>query len=240
MSRSSGAALKAGAGKPASRAKVGAERHRLPAIYRRHHRASPRARCCCTATCWPTSRRTLLWMETPSRSSRSPAQPDLHLRAAALSHLRADGERADGHAAGRPQHPDPQPARHSRLRQGTGTKYPIHIFPGLNTLFNALLNNQDFRKLDFKPLMLDAAAAAWRCRRRVAERWKAVTGCRSPRATACPRPRRWRPPTASSAGAFTGTIGLPIPSTEIAIRDDDGNSRAARRGRRNLHPRARR
>jgi len=33
-------------------------------------------------------------------------------------------------------------------------KYPIHIFPGLNTLFNALLNNEDFRKLDFKPLVL--------------------------------------------------------------------------------------
>ncbi|TIP03816.1 MAG: long-chain fatty acid--CoA ligase, partial [Mesorhizobium sp.] len=33
-------------------------------------------------------------------------------------------------------------------------KYPVHIFPGLNTLFNALLNNEDFRKLDFKPLIL--------------------------------------------------------------------------------------
>src|SRR5690606_16605530 len=33
-------------------------------------------------------------------------------------------------------------------------KHPINVFPGLNTLFNALLNNEDFQKLDFKPLML--------------------------------------------------------------------------------------
>ena len=32
--------------------------------------------------------------------------------------------------------------------------HKVHIFPGLNTLFNALLNNDDFKKIDFKPLML--------------------------------------------------------------------------------------
>jgi acyl-CoA synthetase (AMP-forming)/AMP-acid ligase II len=58
----------------------------------------------------------------------------LCLRAAALSHLRADGECADGHVAGRAQYPDPQPARHPRLRQGTwqvrvprlsGSQHPV-------------------------------------------------------------------------------------------------------------------
>ncbi|CAN7184739.1 long-chain fatty acid--CoA ligase [Mesorhizobium amorphae] len=102
-------------------------------------------------------------------------------------------------------------------------KYPIHIFPGLNTLFNALLNNEDFRKLDFKPLVL-TLGGGMAVQKGVAERWKALTGCpvsegyglseTSPVATA----------NKFSAGEFTGTIGLPLPSTEIAIRDDDGNN----------------
>ncbi|AZO56659.1 MULTISPECIES: long-chain fatty acid--CoA ligase [unclassified Mesorhizobium] len=102
-------------------------------------------------------------------------------------------------------------------------KYPIHIFPGLNTLFNALLNNEDFRKLDFKPLLL-TLGGGMAVQKGVAERWKALTGCpvsegyglseTSPVATA----------NKFSSGEFTGTIGLPLPSTEIAIRDDDGNN----------------
>lgn len=102
-------------------------------------------------------------------------------------------------------------------------KYPAHIFPGLNTLFNALLNNEDFRKLDFKPLIL-TLAGGMAVQRGVAERWKALTGCpvsegyglseTSPVATA----------NKFSSSEFTGTIGLPLPSTEIAIRDDDGNN----------------
>ncbi|WP_354489212.1 long-chain fatty acid--CoA ligase [Mesorhizobium robiniae] len=101
-------------------------------------------------------------------------------------------------------------------------KYPIHIFPGLNTLFNALLNNEDFRKLDFKPLIL-TLGGGMAVQKGVAERWKTLTGCpvtegyglseTSPVATA----------NTFSDGNFTGTIGLPLPSTEIAIRDDDGN-----------------
>ncbi|RVD68774.1 MAG: long-chain fatty acid--CoA ligase [Mesorhizobium sp.] len=102
-------------------------------------------------------------------------------------------------------------------------KYPVHIFPGLNTLFNALLNNEDFRKLDFKPLIL-TLGGGMAVQKGVAERWKALTGCpvtegyglseTSPVATA----------NKFSGGDFTGTIGLPLPSTEIAIRDDDGNN----------------
>ena len=104
-------------------------------------------------------------------------------------------------------------------------KYPIHIFPGLNTLFNALLNNEDFRKLDFKPLIL-TLAGGMAVQRAVAERWKQVTGCSitegyglsetSPVATA----------NKFTSSEFTGTIGLPLPSTEITIRDDDGKDLA--------------
>ncbi|BCM16963.1 long-chain fatty acid--CoA ligase [Mesorhizobium sp. J8] len=102
-------------------------------------------------------------------------------------------------------------------------KYPMHIFPGLNTLFNALLNNEEFRKLDFKPLIL-TLGGGMAVQKGVAERWKALTGCpvsegyglseTSPVATA----------NKFSSADFTGTIGLPLPSTEIAIRDDDGNN----------------
>ena len=101
-------------------------------------------------------------------------------------------------------------------------KQPFHIFPGLNTLFNALLNNEDFRKIDFKPLVL-TLGGGMAVQRGVAERWKELTGCSitegyglsetSPVATA----------NRVNGAEFTGTIGLPLPSTEIAIRDDDGN-----------------
>ena len=104
-------------------------------------------------------------------------------------------------------------------------KYPIHIFPGLNTLFNALLNNEDFAKLDFKPLIL-TLAGGMAVQRVVAERWKKVTGCgitegyglseTSPVATA----------NKFTSSEFTGTIGLPLPSTEITIRDDGGKDLA--------------
>ena len=101
-------------------------------------------------------------------------------------------------------------------------KVKFHIFPGLNTLFNALLNNEDFRKLDFKPMVL-TLGGGMAVQKGVAERWKKLTGNNitegyglsetSPVATA----------NRVSGGDFTGTIGLPLPSTEISIRDDDGN-----------------
>src|SRR5690606_31639776 len=55
------------------------------------------------------------------------------------------------------------------------SKYRFHVFPGLNTLFNALLNNEDFRKLDFKPLVL-ALGGGMASQKGVAERWKKLTG----------------------------------------------------------------
>ena len=100
-------------------------------------------------------------------------------------------------------------------------KYPVNVFPGLNTLFNALLNNEDFGKLDFKPLLL-TFGGGMAVQRPVAERWQKLTGIvisegyglseTSPVVTA----NRF------DADAFTGTIGLPLPSTEVAIRDEDG------------------
>lgn len=101
-------------------------------------------------------------------------------------------------------------------------KWDMHIFPGLNTLFNALLNNEDFRKLDFEPMIL-TLGGGMAVQGPVAERWYELTGCvisegyglseTSPVVTA----NRF------DATEFSGTIGVPLPSTNIAIRDDDGN-----------------
>ena len=98
---------------------------------------------------------------------------------------------------------------------------PFTAIPGVNTLFNALLNNKDFAKLDFSRLHL-AIAGGMAVQRAVAERWQTVTGKplieayglteTSPAAIANPL----------NVDHFTGAIGLPMPSTEIAIRDDDG------------------
>jgi long-chain acyl-CoA synthetase len=101
-------------------------------------------------------------------------------------------------------------------------KHKFHVFPAVNTLFNALLNNDDFKKLDFSRLIL-SAGGGMAVQQAVAERWLKVTGCpiaegyglseTSPVATA----------NRTDTDKFTGTIGLPVPSTEIAILDDGGS-----------------
>ena len=101
------------------------------------------------------------------------------------------------------------------------SKYKFHVFPAVNTLFNALLNNEEFRKLDFSRLIL-SAGGGMAVQEAVAKRWLEATGCpiaegyglseTSPVATA----------NRTDTDKFTGTIGLPVPSTEIAILDDDG------------------
>ncbi len=100
-----------------------------------------------------------------------------------------------------------------------GTRFTA--IPGVNTLFNALLNNKDFAGLDFSQLHL-TIGGGMAVQRAVAERWQSVTGKplieayglteTSPAAIANPL----------NIDAFNGAIGLPMPSTEIAIRDDDG------------------
>ena len=100
-------------------------------------------------------------------------------------------------------------------------KYEFHMLPAVNTLYNALLNNPDFAKLDFSALKA-ANGGGMAVQRAVAERFFKLTGCpiiegyglseTSPTLT-CNR---------ADNNEYTGTIGLPVPSTEISIRDDDG------------------
>jgi long-chain acyl-CoA synthetase len=99
--------------------------------------------------------------------------------------------------------------------------HKIHIFPAVNTLFNALANEPGFSRLDFSELVI-SNGGGMAVQQATAEKWLKVTGCpvvegyglseTSPAATINPLDQR----------AFNGSIGLPIPSTEIAIRDDDG------------------
>lgn len=101
-------------------------------------------------------------------------------------------------------------------------KYKVNVFPAVNTLYNGLLNNPEFAKLDFSGYEI-CSGGGMAVQKAVADKWLKVTGCAiaegyglsetSPVATANP----------ANTKEFSGTIGLPIPSTEIVILDDDGN-----------------
>ncbi len=101
-------------------------------------------------------------------------------------------------------------------------KYRINIFPGLNTLFNALLNNEDFQKLDFSPMVL-TFGGGMAVQRPVADRWKKLTGLVIAEGYGLSETSPVATGNRFDAEEFSGTIGLPIPSTEIVIRDEDGN-----------------
>ena len=106
-------------------------------------------------------------------------------------------------------------------------KYKFNVLPGVNTLYNALLENEDFRKLDFSSLRV-ANGGGMAVQKATSEKWLALTGVpiiegyglseTSPVATCNPILNR----------EYNGTIGLPFPNTEIQILDDAGQVRAAR------------
>lgn len=100
-------------------------------------------------------------------------------------------------------------------------KYNYHVFPGLNTLFNALLNNDDFRGHDFSALKL-TLGGGMAVQQPVAERWKDITGCNISEGYGLSETAPVATANRFDAPKFSGTIGLPLPSTDISIRDDDG------------------
>lgn len=102
-------------------------------------------------------------------------------------------------------------------------KHQPNVVTGVNTLFNGLLHHPDFTKLDFSTLKA-VVGGGMAVQRAVAERWQQVTGCQltegygmtesSPVLTVNPVDKNMR----------LGTIGMPVPSTDIRIVDDEGNS----------------
>jgi long-chain acyl-CoA synthetase len=103
-------------------------------------------------------------------------------------------------------------------------KHPCNYISGVNTLFNGMMHAPGFGELDFSALKI-TLGGGMAVQAAIAERWKQATGCvltqgwglteTSPAACICP------------VGAeFNGSIGLPISSTEIAIKDDAGTDLA--------------
>jgi len=101
------------------------------------------------------------------------------------------------------------------------SKYPITVFLGVNTLFNALLHNEAFRALDFSHLKI-SLGGGMAVQKSVADKWKQLTGTAlieaygltetSPAVTINPL----------NSTEYNGSIGLPISSTEVVIRNDGG------------------
>ncbi|CFQ50753.1 long-chain-fatty-acid--CoA ligase [Yersinia frederiksenii] len=102
------------------------------------------------------------------------------------------------------------------------SRYPFTAMTGVNTLFNALLNNEEFTKLDFSTLRL-SVGGGMPVQKAVAEKWEKLTGkhllegyglteC-SPLVTGNPYDLKH----------YSGSIGLPVPSTDVRLVDDEGN-----------------
>jgi long-chain acyl-CoA synthetase len=95
------------------------------------------------------------------------------------------------------------------------------VITGVNTLFKALLNNPDFAALDFSPLRL-SVGGGMAVQKAVAEQWKQTTGKALIEAYGLSEASPGVTMNPLDLADYNGSIGLPIPSTEIAIRDDDG------------------
>jgi long-chain acyl-CoA synthetase len=101
-------------------------------------------------------------------------------------------------------------------------KYQVNIIPAVNTLYNGMMHHPDFSKIDFSKLKI-SNGGGMAVQRPVAEQWKKLTGCSiaegyglsetSPTLTCNP----------ANTTEFNGSIGIPVPSTYLSIRDDDGN-----------------
>ena len=102
------------------------------------------------------------------------------------------------------------------------SQHKFHSFPAVNTLFNALANHPDFDKVDWSSLKI-SVGGGMAVQQATARLWLDKTGCpicegyglseTSPSATCNP----------VDATAYSGNIGLPMPNTEIALLDDNGN-----------------
>ncbi|WP_296043550.1 long-chain-fatty-acid--CoA ligase FadD [uncultured Alteromonas sp.] len=101
-------------------------------------------------------------------------------------------------------------------------KYPFAILPGVNTLFNGLLNTPGFSELDFSNFKF-GLGGGMAVQRPVAEKWQKVTGTvllEGYGLTECSPVVAVNPP---QLEAYKGAIGLPVPSTDIMLMDDNGN-----------------
>src|SRR5437588_5411191 len=102
------------------------------------------------------------------------------------------------------------------------TKYQVSFFPAVNTLYNGLLNTPGFDKLDFSKLKI-SNGGGMATQKPVAEKWLKTTGCTLSEGYGLSETSPTLTCNRADIEEFSGTIGLPVPSTDISIRDDDGN-----------------
>ncbi|NLY65409.1 MAG: AMP-binding protein [Alcaligenaceae bacterium] len=101
------------------------------------------------------------------------------------------------------------------------SQYPFTAITGVNTLFNALLNNEQFTRLDFSSLHF-TLGGGMAVQRPVAERWETVTGKPLSQAYGLTETSPAVTINPLDSTKFNGSIGLPVPSTDISIRDENG------------------
>ena len=101
------------------------------------------------------------------------------------------------------------------------SKYQINTFPAVNTLYNALLSHPDFEKLDFSGYRV-CVGGGMAVQKAVADKWKQVTGCPIVEGYGLSETSPIACANLVNITEYSGTIGLPLPSTEIAILDDAG------------------
>jgi len=102
-------------------------------------------------------------------------------------------------------------------------KYRFNMLPAVNTLYNALLNNPDFAHLDFSSLRV-CNGGGMAVQKAVADKWREVTGTAIIEGYGLSETAPVATVNRCDITEFTGSIGLPIPSTEIAIIDDEGRA----------------
>ena len=104
-------------------------------------------------------------------------------------------------------------------------KRPFHMLPAVNTLFNALLLQPQFKTLDFSSLCV-SQAGGMAASIGTARHWQEVTGCTMVEGWGMSETCAIGTNNPVTSTKFSGSIGLPLPSIDIAIKDDDGKSLA--------------
>jgi long-chain acyl-CoA synthetase len=102
-------------------------------------------------------------------------------------------------------------------------KRPFHMLPAVNTLFNALLQHPQFRSVDFSQLCV-SQAGGMAASEGTARQWKQVTGCVMVEGWGMSETCAIGTNNPLTTSTFSGTIGLPLPSIDVAIKDDGGRS----------------
>lgn len=101
-------------------------------------------------------------------------------------------------------------------------KYPVVAITGVNTLFNALLNNEMLKEVDFSNLRLTIGGGA-AIQRAVAERWHKTTACHIIEGYGMTECSPLISATRNDSVEYSGSIGVPVPNTDIRVVDEQGN-----------------